>query len=80
MIYVNCVEFCVDFKSLIRNNKFLKAKKFIFSDMLIICNEEAGDQKYDIFSFGHNMGPCAKNYKNRPSSLFLGINGLIPKC
>ncbi len=30
-----------------------------------------------IFSFGHQMGSCAKNYKNLPSSLFLGINGLI---
>ena len=26
--------------------------------------------------FGHEMGSCAKNYKNLPSSLFLGINGL----
>ncbi len=31
---------------------------------------------YGIFSFGHQMGSCAKNYKNLPNSLFLGINGL----
>ncbi len=31
----------------------------------------------DIFSFGRQMGLCAKNLKNPPSSLFLGINGLM---
>ncbi len=25
---------------------------------------------------GYQMGSCAKNYKNLPRSLFLGINGL----
>ena len=34
-------------------------------------------RKCHIFSFGRQMGSCAKNYKNRPSSLFFGINGLI---
>ncbi len=33
---------------------------------------------FDIFSFGHKMVSCAKNYKDRPSSLFLGTNGLTP--
>ena len=32
---------------------------------------------HDIFSFGHQMGICAKNYKNLPSRFFMGINGLI---
>ena len=31
----------------------------------------------DIFSFGRQMGSCEKNYKNPPSSLFLGINWLM---
>ena len=35
-----------------------------------------GVRKYDIFSFGRQMGLHAKNYKNPPSSLFLGINGV----
>ncbi len=30
----------------------------------------------DLFSFGHQMGLCAKNYENLPSRFFLGINGL----
>ena len=35
-----------------------------------------GVRIYDIFSFGHQMGSCAKNYKSLRSSLLLGINGL----
>ena len=31
----------------------------------------------DIFSFGHQMSFCTKNYKNLPSNFFMGINGLI---
>ena len=30
----------------------------------------------DIFSVGRQIGLCAKNYKNPPSSFFLGSNGL----
>ena len=30
----------------------------------------------DFFSFRRQMGLCAKNDQNLPSSLFLGINGL----
>ncbi len=37
MNYWNCVKFCVDSKYAIRNNKFLKANNFHFSDMLMIC-------------------------------------------
>ncbi len=39
-------------------------------------NLESAYHLYHIFSFGRQMGSCAKNYKNLPSSLFLGINGL----
>ncbi len=35
-----------------------------------------GVRKYNIFSFGHQMGICAKNYKNLPSRFFMGINWL----
>ncbi len=34
---------------------------------------------YGILLFGRQMGLRAKNYKNPPSSLFLGTNGLIYK-
>ena len=43
--------------------------------MLIICKWGSGASENMIFfSFGHQMGSCAKNYKNLPSSLLLGIN------
>ncbi len=35
-----------------------------------------GVRKYNIISFGRQMGICAKNYKNLPSRFFMGINGL----
>ncbi len=76
MIHGNCVEFPVDFKSSIRNNKFLKAKKklhFLYANYMQMRG--LGFGKYDIFPFGHRMGSCAK-YKNPPSSLFLGIRVL----
>ena len=34
------------------------------------------DESRNIFSFSHQMGICAKNYKNLPSTIFMGINGL----
>ncbi len=77
MIYLNCAEFCVDFKSLIRNNNFLKAKNFIFFWYANYMQMRGwGVRKNDIFSFGHQMGLCAKNYENLPIRFFMGINGV----
>ncbi len=33
--------------------------------------------KNNFFSFGHQIGICAKNYKTLPSRFFMGINGLM---
>ncbi len=38
--------------------------------------QKAKNSNFYIFPFGHQMGLCAEHYKNLPSSLFLGINGL----
>ena len=39
-------------------------------------NSNFSDFDDNIFSFDHQMGICAKNYKNLPSRFIMGINGL----
>ena len=77
------IEWCYSFNPFMPAGTYMyrqRAKNSNFSDFNDTWQSMQmrgwGSENRIFFSFGHQMGICAKNYKNLPSRFFMGINVL----